>query len=206
MSTLTLSILILATDPVIWSFHFWKVRTDNILSPFDNDATPANTHLESWQLVLIRKFAHRVHAIPTFDDRVDYIRGALNSSSKIRHAPEAWNTWASAHLPSWNLQSDVEDTLLHFGRHPSQMRSISMTTHLVSHYVASSLHYLNLFPSSSIKDNYLLALAPYVAEQLFGDDAFINPMESNPFIKYDLNRFIVILLPFVWNSAVTSEL
>ncbi|KAH9019252.1 hypothetical protein EDB85DRAFT_2153917 [Lactarius pseudohatsudake] len=206
MSALTPSILILAADPVIWSFHFWKVRTGNILPPFDNDATPANTHLESWQLMLIRKFAHRLHAIPTFDDRVDYIRRALNSSSKIRHAPEAWNTWASARLPSWNLQSDVEDTLLHFGRHPSQMRSISMTTHLVSHHVAASLHYLNLFPSSSIKDNYLLALAPYVAEQLFGDDAFINPMESNPFIKYDLNRFIVTLLPFVWNSAVASEL
>ncbi|KAH8986472.1 hypothetical protein EDB92DRAFT_1949145 [Lactarius akahatsu] len=185
MSTLTLSILILATDPVIWSFHFWKVRTGNILPPFDNDATPANTHLESWQLMLIRKFAHCIHTIPTFDDRVNYIQHALNSSSKICHAPEAWNTWASARLPSWNLQSNVEDTLLHFGCHPSQMQSISMTTHL---------------------DNCLLALAPYITEQLFSDDAFINPMESNPFIKHDLDRFIMILLPFVWNSTVASEL
>ncbi len=49
-----------------------------------------------------------------------------------------------------------------------------------------------------------MALAPFVAEQLFGEDGYINPMVPHPFIKFDLYDFIMALLPVIRNSAVAS--
>lgn len=139
MSPPTLSTLLLAVDPIIWSFPVWKARTGNIVPPFvDCDtANPASTNLQSWQLTLIRKYAKKIHTLPSFDNHVYCIYQTQKPDSKlhVRLAPAnaAWNTWVLDQLPSWNLQTDIEDILFQFNCHPSQMHALPASIqHLVS--------------------------------------------------------------------------
>ncbi len=120
MSPQTLPALIFAAGPTIWSFDAWKLRTKNIPHPFDA-ATSSDPHLESWKLTLINKLERRIRLLPTYDDRVDYILHAQTTNGNRRQALDAWNAWADSHLESWNIHTDVQNILLQFGRHPSQM-------------------------------------------------------------------------------------
>ena len=48
-------------------------------------------------------------------------------------------------------------------------------------------------------------MVPFVAELLFGDDAYVIPTDPHPMIKPELNQFILALLPIVvWDSAITQ--
>lgn len=64
-----------------------------------------------------------------------------------------------------------------------------------------SFHSSNFLRSPSFKDTFLLILAPSVADLLFGNDAYLNPSASKPFVKFHLYDFVLALLPVVWLAA-----
>ncbi|KAH9015534.1 hypothetical protein EDB85DRAFT_1898653 [Lactarius pseudohatsudake] len=183
MTAPCLSAVILAVGPSIWSFHTWRLRTQNLVPPFDIDATPSNTHLESWQLTVIKNLTFNIHSLPTYDERIRFILQAQKALTKFHHAPDTWDTWVNGHIRSWSLQIDIERILYAFGRHPSQTYG---------------------FPTETRLDD-LIPLVPFIAEELFGADAYMNPTVPQPIVKHELHKFIIDLLRIVWNSAVATE-
>lgn len=116
----TLSTLVLAVGPDIWSFPAWKQRTADVIPPFYKIANPATTHLDSWQLTVIRNLSKTVHSLPTFKARVRYIQDSEQLDTTLSAAVQAWHTWAEPLLPSWNIQTDIEALFHQFDCHPSQ--------------------------------------------------------------------------------------
>lgn len=130
----TLSTIILALGPEVWALPAWQARTNKVILPFNPVATSASTKLEAWQLTLLRKFARRIRSIKHYEERVKFIRRGYLSDPVIHLAPDIWDTWVNPYLESWNIQSDIEDILLQFDRHPSQMLPIR-SAHFVSPFL-----------------------------------------------------------------------
>lgn len=144
MAPPSLAIIILAAGPEIWAFPSWKTRTKEVLLPFYPEATSDSTSLQSWQLTLLRKFARRIRDIDNYRGRMKYIQHGHKSDPKLLHAPDMWTAWLNPLLESWNIVADVEDILIKFHRHPSQLQPLPERVSLVS-----PLSTLYLRPSES---------------------------------------------------------
>jgi hypothetical protein len=209
MSLLTVPTLILAAGNDLWSFPSWKTRTGNIKPPFEGtDETIRLDPYESWQLVVMRNVIQDIHhKKSTFDNRIKYIQRGYETESNVPYALEIWNFWANQHLESWNIQSDIEDIFLQFGRHPSQMRATLRKTgaDLVGPILVNHVRFLSDLPrSSSFKDACLHTLVPFVADLLFGEDAYLDPLGPNSLIKFELYHFVSALLPVTWLAAAAT--
>lgn len=202
MAPPSLAIIILAAGPEIWAFPSWKTRTKEVLLPFYPDATSDSTGLQSWQLTLLRKFARRIRDIDNYRGRMKYIQHGHKSDPRLLHAPDIWTAWLNPLLESWNIVTDVEDILIKFHRHPSQLQPLPERVSLVSPFPRYIFDPQNPLGSSPFKEKYVGNVLHIVAECLFGDDTYVDPTVLHPFIKHDLIEFTFDLLTLVWNSAL----
>jgi hypothetical protein len=192
--------LIFAAGSDIWSYPAWNERTGNAFPPFHKDATPTDTKLESWQLTVLQEFSQGLNKKKSLDDRILFIQDSCKEA-KFLEAANCWDSWIQRQLISWNIQPDIEEVLLHFDRHPSQMNSQLLSALSDAELVSPQSSFKSFLPSPSFKESLLAIVASSVADQLFGDDAYRNPSDFNPLVKYELYRFAIILLSIVWRNA-----
>ena len=56
-------------------FETWSERTKNVTLPFDEDASPSRTNLNTVELEAVRALAHRIHSMAGYRKRIECVQG-----------------------------------------------------------------------------------------------------------------------------------
>jgi hypothetical protein len=123
----TIPAAVLAMADVIWNFEMWSSRTKHVTLPFDEDATPLETHLSAVELEAVRALAYRVRHINGYARRV---KAFMEDNDEVAKA--AWIKWFQNVHPRWNMLKEMEILLDTYERHPRLMVDVHGGVGLVS--------------------------------------------------------------------------
>ncbi|RDB30571.1 DNA repair and recombination protein RAD54 [Hypsizygus marmoreus] len=160
-----------------WTWNTWVTLTSTSMPPFHPDVKPNKT-LTSNVLSAIRAYAAAFWAKDS-NDRVSFGTSKKDNNAEGRNA---WNTWAAEGWKSWKGNNMIDAILVKRGASPHALIKFSPTRQL------PDLHHAGAW-----------RLYPEVAEQLFGDEAFVNVDSPFQLLRPNVNEFISALFVKIWD-------
>ncbi|KAI9445877.1 hypothetical protein H4582DRAFT_2052028 [Lactarius indigo] len=177
----TVADAVFAIGKTIWDYPVWRERTKDAVPPFSADAS-TETGLDPRELEAVRALASRVHGMTAYHER---IKELAQEEDNDKVGKDAWVKWFKTKYPGWRVRKDVEAVLDIHRRHPRQMVMGFGTVDKVP----------------TMKDAQIGQAVEAIAEALFGNDAFVDPDITHPFVKPDISSFVSTLLSYIWNQT-----
>lgn len=178
-----------------WTYSTWALLTKTSLPIFHPDFPPKPGR-DASTLSAVREYAAGFWDA----DLAERDGFAAEPSDKHHAGREIYAEWINEGWKRWKINAMIDRTLVQVGASPHEL--IKMDADGKVHYVMLlrfiMAAILNLLQLPGIMEAGIQSFFPRIADDLFGRDAYREPMSAHRMLKRGVNEFVSTVMQRTW--------